>query len=190
MVFVMSSEAPQQYSQAVFTGGCFWTLEAVFKRLNGVKQAQSGFVWMDAGLPPRESEQRYPVQKMEAVWVQWDPSVVSLEVLSQVLLTITSPSLVGWEHISEMSGARSAIFVESPAHKDAALAVVEERRNAPTGLPVYTEVIGWLPAWVEAPAFDQKYYERNPTESFCRSIVRPKLDKVAQQFAHWWKLNP
>lgn len=181
--------APRR-QQAVFTGGCFWTLEAVFRRLRGVQGVRPGFVWMAAGLPPKESPQRYPVEKMEGVWVEWDPDALGLGVLVEVLLSITSSSLVSWEGISEMSGARSAVFVEGLTDAGPALAVIEHHRNAPTGLPVYTEVIPWLPAWVAAPAFDLNYFEKNPKESFCRSIVQPKMDRVAQRFAAWWEPRP
>lgn len=179
-----------ELSQAVFTGGCFWTLEAVFRRLKGVKSARPGTVWMAAGLPPQESPQRYPVEKMEAVWVEWDPAEIGMDVLTEVLLTITSPSLVAWGFISELSGARSAIFTASAMDVAAAESVVQPLRDAPTGLPVYTQVIPWLPAWVPAPAFDLGYYERNPGEGFCRSIIQPKLDRMAHRFAPWWQGSP
>lgn len=177
-------------SQAVFTGGCFWTLEAVFRRLEGVQSVRSGFVWMAAGLPPTESPLRYPVEKMEGVWVEWDPARIDLGVLVEVLLSITSPSLVSWEGISEMSGARSAVFVQDLAACDPALAIIRSHREAPTGLPVYTEIIPWLPAWVPAPAFDIDYFERNPQESFCRSLIQPKLDRVSKRFADRWVAKP
>ncbi len=176
--------------QAVFTGGCFWTLEAVFQRLLGVTKVEPGFVWMGAGLPPQESPNRFPVEKMEAVWVEWDPAQITLEILTEVLLSITSASLAPWETISEMSGARSAIFLEGPDATGPALEVVDRHLSAPTGLPIHTQVIPWLPAWVPAPAFDLGYYERNPRESFCRSIIQPKLDRLAHQFSPWWQNSP
>jgi len=182
----MSSVPDSPRPQAVFTGGCFWTLEAVFQRLRGVVSVRPGTVWMAMGLPPQESAQRYPVEKMEAVWVEWDPAEIDLGVLTDVLLTITSPSLVSWDVMSELSGARSAIFTAEADDVAAAEAVIQPLREAPTGLPVYTQVIPWLPAWVAAPAFDLNYFDRNPQESFCRSQIRPKFDRVAHRFSPWW----
>ncbi len=173
--------------QAVFTGGCFWTLEAVFRRLKGVKSVESGYVWMKAGLPPEESLARHKVEKMEGVWVQWDSNVISLEILTEVLLSITSPSLSSWETLSEMSGARSAIFVSIGEDIRGANAAIERKKNSSPEIPVYTQVISWLPGWQAAANFDVDYFEKNPAESFCRSIVMPKLERVAARFEQWWQ---
>lgn len=166
------------------TGACFWTLEAVFGRLAGVRACMVGHVWMAGGLPAQESTQRFPAERMEALAFDWDPSALPPHAVVQVLLETTSAHLAGWEVLDELSGMRSMIagipvgLLERFAEALEAIGSSKESRP-------HTQLLTATPGFQEAPAFDQRFHERKPGDGFCRSIIAPKLERLASIVPQW-----
>ena len=167
-----------------FTGGCYWTTEAVFERVVGVEKVIPGQVWLKAGTPVRTSVERYPVERVEAVEVHWDPRVVGIEGLVEVLLAATSPSLARWDaDLSEMSGLRSAVLVADEADALRALVAKETAKaQANPAEPVFTEVAHLIPDFMPAPESEWGFFRNHPRDGFSCSLIAPKLERLALKF--------
>lgn len=169
-----------------FTGGCYWTTEAVFERVVGVEKVIPGQVWFKSGLPVQESKDRYPAERIEAVEVHWDPREVSIQDLVEVLLAATSPSLARWDtDLTEMSGLRSTVLAAD--ENDALLALKAKesaQAQASPAEPVYTQVAHLVPNFVPAPESEWGFYRNRPQDGYSCSLIAPKLERLAEEFGH------
>lgn len=169
----------------LITGTCFWTLEAIFCRLPGVQEVRCGHLWMASGVPVRESKDRSPVEKMEAIQLEWDPALLSAHDVLGVLLSTTSAHLAGWDVLDEMSGMRSMIAgIPEPLLSDFQKAL-EDLKQGLAEKP-HTQLTCLRPEWVVASQWDQGYFSCRPKDGFSVSIIEPKLLRVREKFAHLW----
>lgn len=166
----------------IFSGGCFWSLEAVFQHIRGVRATEVGYTWMEPGLPAKASSERFPALRMEVVRVTWDTSQLELSRLLEIFFSTTSPTLIRWDLIEEFSSSRSGIFVEDNNHLPLVLEYLEALRQSKSyDLPLHTQVFEGC-VFEPAADTDQDFYLRNPSDGFCRSIVAPKLAKLVRCF--------
>lgn len=169
----------------LITGTCFWTLEAIFSRLSGIDAVRSGHIWMGSGVPVKESKERYPVEKMEAIRLEWDPTLLPAHDILGVLLNTTSAHLAGWELLDEMSGMRSLIAgIPEQWMKDFQSAL-EKLKLGLVDKP-HTQLTSLVPEWVAASDWDQGYFSCRPRDGFSVSIIEPKLRRIREKFAHLW----
>lgn len=84
-------------------------MQAVLQRIDGVTATLPGYVWLAAGIPGQESLERHGAERVEGVLVNWDPLVIPTRKLVEIFLSTSSPGLVRWEHLHELSKVRSAL---------------------------------------------------------------------------------
>jgi peptide-methionine (S)-S-oxide reductase len=153
--------APQT-EEATFAAGCFWHVEAIFRRIDGVTAVTSGYTGGSVANPTYEQVCADGTGHAEAVRVTFDPARVSYQRLLEVFWREhdpTTPNRQGWDVGSQY---RSAIFYHSPAQQAAALASKEElAKSGRHRNPIVTQV---LPAGTFYPAEErhQRYYEKHP----------------------------
>lgn len=150
-----------------FGGGCHWCTEGVFQALRGVGQVDQGFV---QSKPPADAW-------AEAVIVQFDPAVISLETLVEVHLRTHSAK----GDYSPGGRYRSAIYVFAADQRTAATraiaALSDETKTPPRTLVL--PFIGFRPS----DARFQNYYRNDPDRPFCRRYIDPKLEYIRRHFA-------
>lgn len=169
---------------AVFAGGCFWGVEAVFEHVKGVKQASSGY----AGGSPVTA--KYPMvssgmtDHAEAVKVVYDPSKVSYGQLLKVFFSVAhDPTQLNRQGPDTGTQYRSEIFHANAAQKQAATAYISQLDQAKVfGKPIVTKVSS-LKAFYPAESYHQDYARLNPNDAY---IVRNDAPKVV----HLKKLFP
>lgn len=184
------SSSRQNTKTAIVAGGCFWCVEAVFQRVRGVVSVESGYVWMTQALPSVEDTHRSPHSRMEAVRLVWDPAQVSLVNLLDVFYATSSAGLVDWTNPAGMSRFRSGVFLDDPDDIEAALAHREGVTVDPEdGGPVKTQILP-LPFFRAAEPLERNFYQRNPKDGFCRSIIEPKLKKLLRCFPDIVRASP
>ena len=161
---------------AVFAGGCFWGVEAVFEHVKGVKDASSGYAGGNA------ITARYPLvssgrtQHAEAVKVVYDPAQVSYGDLLKVFFTVAhDPTQLNRQGPDVGPQYRSAIFYRNAAQKaasDAYIAVLE--RSGKLGKPVVTQVVP-LDKFYRAEAYHQDFARKNPNHPYIVYHDAPKV---------------
>jgi peptide-methionine (S)-S-oxide reductase len=161
---------------AVFAGGCFWGVEAVFEHVKGVKDASSGYTGGNA------LTARYPVvssgqtQHAEAVKVVYDPRQVSYGQLLKVFFTVAhDPTQLNRQGPDVGPQYRSAIFYRNAAQKagaDSYIAALE--RGGTLGKPVVTQVVP-LDKFYPAEPYHQDFARKNPNHPYIVYHDAPKL---------------
>ena len=169
--------------KAVFAGGCFWGVEAVFEHVRGVKDVRSGYAGGKAKTASYETVSGGDTGHAESVEVTFDPSVVSYEQLLDVLFTVAhDPTQLNRQGPDEGTQYRSAIFFANDEQRNAAAAYIEKataEKRFPQ--PIVTEVSA-LDKFYPAEAYHQDYLKHHPKEPYIVYNDLPKLAALKEKF--------
>ncbi len=169
---------------AILGGGCFWCLDAVYRNMQGVKEAVSGYAGGHVPNPSYEQVCAKTTGHVEVVKVVFDPSVVTFADILRVFFTIHDPTTKDRQGADVGPQYRSAIFFTSPEQEATAREVMAEvTAGGLYGGPVVTELAP-APVFYDAEPEHQDYYARNPWSGYCRAVVGPKVAKFRKTFSH------
>ncbi|MFP4687743.1 MAG: peptide-methionine (S)-S-oxide reductase MsrA [bacterium] len=172
-----------ELATATVGGGCFWCLEAVFKRIEGVQKVVSGYSGGQVENPSYRQVCSGQSGHAEVVQISFDPSVIGLRELLYIFFTIHDPTTRNRQGPDVGPQYRSVIFYHNPRQKEIAEEVVEElsEKNIYED-PIVTEISS-LDSFYPAAENHQDYYERNKSHNYCTAVINPKLDKAERIFA-------
>jgi len=168
---------------ATLGGGCFWCLEAVFDRLEGVISVESGYTGGKTLNPTYQDICGGDTGHAEVVRVTFDSSVIGYDDLLEVFFSIHDPTTLNMQGNDIGTQYRSVIYYHSPAQQVSAESIVS-RLTAEKAYahPIVTEI---SPAvqFYEAEPYHQEYFENNPRQPYCQYVVSPKVAKFRKKFA-------
>ena len=168
--------------RATFGGGCFWCVEAAFDVVDGVETVTSGYAGGHVEDPTYEAVCREETGHTEVVQVTYDPETIAYEDLLEVFFTIHDPTQVNRQGPDVGTQYRSAIFTHDDHQDELARAFVDSLESAGSyDDPIATE-IDPLETFYPAEEYHQNYFEKNPTDAYCRMHATPKIEKVRERF--------
>ena len=175
---------PDPSSQtAVLGGGCFWCLEAVFNRLQGVLQVESGYAGGHTENPSYESVCSGRTGHAEVVRVVFDPAVLSYRDLLRIFFSIHDPTTKDRQGNDLGTQYRSVIFAQNEAqHAEAQSVIAELTAQKIWDDGIVTQVVEGA-TFYPAENYHREYFERNPSQPYCQYVVAPKVAKFRKQFA-------
>jgi peptide-methionine (S)-S-oxide reductase len=168
---------------AVFAGGCFWGIEAVFEHVKGVKSAVSGYA---GGTVPNVSYEQVSSGETghaESVQVVYDPSQVSYGKLLQIFFSVGhDPTQLNRQGPDRGTQYRSAIFFKDAQQQKVAEAYIKQLTAAKTfSRPIVTQVAK-LGNFYEAEAYHQDYLAHHPNQLYIVINDQPKVAALKKQF--------
>ena len=168
---------------AVFAGGCFWCLEAIFEDLKGVEHVTSGFSGGTVANPSYEQVCTGTTGHAESVQITFDPSVISYHDLVQIFFAFHDPTTLNRQGADEGTQYRSAIFYTSPEQEKTAHAVIADlTKEKLFDRPIVTEVVPFK-AFYSAEKYHQEYYKKNAGQPYCQFVISPKVAKLKKLYA-------
>jgi peptide-methionine (S)-S-oxide reductase len=168
---------------AVLGGGCFWCLEAVFDRLQGVLMVESGYAGGHTQDPSYEDVCSGRTGHAEAVRVTFDPALLSYRELLRVFFSIHDPTTPDRQGDDVGTQYRSVIFPQNEEQSAEAMSVIEELTAQKIwDDPIVTQIAG-AAVFYPAEKYHQRYFERNGAQPYCQFVVAPKVAKFRKQFA-------
>ena len=168
---------------AVFAGGCFWGVQAVFQRVKGVTRAVSGYAGGSAASAQYEAVSRGATGHAESVQVTYDPAQISYSALLQVFFTVVhDPTQLNRQGPDVGPQYRSAIFYATPAQKASAQAHIDQLAAA-KAFPraIVTQVVP-LAGFYSAEAYHQDYLDKHPNDPYIVMHDWPKIVSLRKQF--------
>lgn len=173
---------------AVFAGGCFWGVEAVFEHIKGVKHVVSGYAGGSVVSPGYDLVSSGRTGHAESVRVTFDPRVVSYDTLLEVFFRVAhDPTELNRQGPDVGTQYRSAIFTTSPAQDARAKAVIAQITAAKVyRKPIVTELKP-LDKFYEAEAYHQNYLYTHTDQPYIVYNDLPKLDALKKQFGALWE---
>ena len=167
---------------AVFAGGCFWCLEAVFVRVQGVRSVESGYMGGTIKNPAYREVCMGTTGHAEVVRVTFDPQEVSYGELLEVFFAIHDPTTLNQQGNDVGTQYRSAIFYSSDEQKREAEKIIAGLEKSKTWKnPIVTQVAP-ATAFYKAEDYHQDYFASNPNQPYCQFIVAPKVRKFLKSF--------
>jgi peptide-methionine (S)-S-oxide reductase len=169
---------------AVLGGGCFWCLEAVFQRIEGVAEVTSGYAGGHEPEPTFRQVCTGTTGHAEVVRIRFDPEELPYDEMLRIFFTIHDPTTPDRQGADVGPQYRSIILYDSPGQEEAARRVIREiEEDGPWEDPVVTQVEP-LEAFHPAEPEHHDYYDRNREQPYCQVVVAPKVAKARKAFAH------
>ncbi|HYW31916.1 MAG TPA: peptide-methionine (S)-S-oxide reductase MsrA [Gemmatimonas sp.] len=173
---------------AVFAGGCFWGVEAVFRHVRGVSSAVSGYAGGTVAGPSYEQVSNGSTGHAEAVQVVYDPRVVAYGALLRVFFSVAhDPTELNRQGPDVGTQYRSAIFTRNKEQGAAVTAYIGQLTAAGAFRnPIVTEVAPLTKFW-KAESYHQNYLASHRTQPYIVYNDLPKLDALKRQFAELYR---
>ena len=162
----------------ILGAGCFWCVEAVFARIDGVCKVTSGYMGGALINPTYEAICTGTTGHAEVVKVAFDPAFVSLDTILDWFWRSHDPTTLNRQGADSGTQYRSAIFYENEEQR----AVAEASRRAADASgrfpsPIVTEITA-ASAFYPAEGYHQDFYANNRSQPYCRFVIDPKMEKL------------
>ena len=155
---------------AYLAGGCFWCVEAIFQRVNGVKELTNGYCNGLTQNPSYEEICGGQSNHAEVLKVDYDEQQISYSELLEVFVATHDPTSLNQQGADKGTQYRSAVFYTNDSQKQIATSIIGAIKGAVTEI---TELDIFYPA----ESYHQNYYNNNPGNPYCQFVIKPKLEK-------------
>lgn len=172
-----------QKDTAIFAGGCFWCVEAIFQQLTGVDTVISGYIGGTTFNPTYEEVCTGKTGHAEAIQIIYDPSLISFRELCEIFYVTHDPTTLNRQGADVGTQYRSGIFFLTPEQGKIATQVKQEVDASGTyPKPVVTEITQ-ASAFYPAETYHQNYFNQNQNNNpYCQAVIVPKVQKFQKTF--------
>ncbi len=165
-------------------GGCFWCTEAVFVRVRGVTDVESGYCnGLQARQPSYEEVCRGDTGYNEVVRLRYDPALISLPDLLTIFCSIHDPTSLNRQGNDVGTQYRSGVYFSQPSDEAVILQSLRDLQ-ASFSQSLVTEVQALRHYW-PAEDYHQDYFFNHPNQGYCAFVVAPKVAKLEKHFSQW-----
>ncbi|MDC0645865.1 peptide-methionine (S)-S-oxide reductase MsrA [bacterium] len=159
-------------------GGCFWCVEAVFQRIDGVLNVIPGYAGGHVNNPSYREICTGKTGHAEVARIEFDPNIISYKQLLNVFWQAHDPTTLNKQGADIGTQYRSVIFYHSEEQKSVAeksIKSANESKYWPN--PIQTEITE-INSYTDAEDYHDNYYNENPNQPYCQFVIKPKLDKL------------
>lgn len=169
---------------ATFGGGCFWCIEAIFQRLNGVSKVVSGYSGGHKENPTTEEVYEGNTGHAEVVQINFNPDIISYEMLLKIFFVMHDPTTLNRQGNDIGDEYRSVIFYHDENQKMIAEKLKNEYATNIWDKKIVTQIIKFDKFWSAGPDH-QDFYNKNRGAGYCQVIINPKIQKLRKQFSKY-----
>jgi peptide-methionine (S)-S-oxide reductase len=172
---------------AVFAGGCFWGVEAVFEHVKGVTNVVSGYSGGTAATASYDLVSAGRTGHAEAVRITYDPTRITYGRLLKIFFSVAhDPTQLNRQGPDTGAHYRSAVFYADAEQKRIVESYIDQLNGAKVfGRRIVTQV-GALNSFHQAEAYHQDYAARHPDQPYIKSHDLPKVENLRKQFPEWY----
>ena len=171
--------------KAILGGGCFWCLEAVYQRVQGVQHVISGYAGGHIENPSYEAVCSESTGHAEVVQIEFDPTVVTYRQLLEIFFVIHDPTTLNYQGNDVGTQYRGAMFYADEEQHQLFKAALERAKDNWDG-ELVTEIVPIETFWI-GEEYHQDFFAKNPNQGYCNAVVSPKMAKVRKAFASYVK---
>lgn len=167
----------------VLGGGCFWCTEAVYVKVRGVTDVESGYSNGTVERPTYEQVCTGTTGHNEVVKLSYDPAQISVRQILEIFFVIHDPTTLNRQGADTGTQYRSGIYYTTEEQKRVAQDLIREMTEDQLfGRPIVTEVLPLANYW-PAEEYHQDFFEKNPHQGYCVAVAAPKVAKFRKTFA-------
>lgn len=180
---IIETSASTNEQTAIFAGGCFWGVDAVFKHVKGVSEVVSGYAGGSAATANYKQVSEGLTSHAEAVQVRFNPDQVSYQQLLEVFFSVAhDPTELNRQGPDVGSQYRSAIFYTSADQQQAAQQHIQQLTATHTFRSAIVTQIVPLTKFYQAEGYHQNYLALHPMDPYIVIHDLPKLEQLRKQF--------
>ena len=168
----------------VLAGGCFWCLDATYRRIKGVTNVVSGYSGGDLQYPTYNQVSSGVSGHAECIQVTFDEAVIPTQTILDLFFTIHNPTTKNQQGADIGTQYRSAFFYANDTQKQAFTQAIK-RAQPQWDNPIVTEITQ-LTEFYPAEDYHQDYFAKNPESGYCHIVITPKLTKARAHFKEWF----
>ena len=163
----------------VLGGGCFWCIEAVYKRIEGITSTRPGYAAGGIDNPDYKQVCSGTTGHAEVVEIAYNPGLISMKAVLEIFWKAHDPTTPNRQGNDVGTQYRSIILYADEAQRSAAEASLAElAASGAYSNPPVTQIEALGTFW-PAEAYHKDYFEGNRTQGYCRVIIEPKLKKLS-----------
>jgi len=171
--------------EALLGGGCFWCLEAIFKRVKGVIETECGYSGGKRENPTYEQVCSGATGHAEVVKIKFDNEKIGYEEILEIFFFVHDPTQLNRQGADIGTQYRSVIFPLNKKQEEIAKKVVK-KLNPIFENKIVTTIEPFKAFW-KAESYHQNYYENNPYQGYCQVVISPKIEKFKKDFQKYLK---
>jgi len=172
----------ETFEKTTLGGGCFWCVEAVFEKLDGIEDAVSGYSGGHIKNPAYREVTTGNTGHAEVVQLTFDKNKISFEEILEVFFKTHDPTTLNRQGNDVGTQYRSVIYYHNNEQRETAEKYIQYLEGQ--GIyknPVVTEVKP-IDQFYRAEDYHQDYFAKNPNQPYCAFVVAPKVKKVEHLF--------
>ena len=163
-------------------GGCYWCVEAVYEKLEGVKSVVSGFSGGKNANPTYEEVCTGRTGHAEVVQITYDKTLTNLDEILQVFFTVHDPTTLNRQGADVGTQYRSVIFYANEEQKKEAQSIIGQLNTEKVYPSPIVTTLETLAQFYKAEDYHQNYYENNKSQPYCQMVIQPKIEKFEKIF--------
>ena len=178
-LFTFSQEPSMNQTElATLGGGCFWCVEAVYQRVDGVLSVKPGYAGGHVDNPSYRDVCSGKTGHAEVAKIEFDPDQISYQQILNVFWQAHDPTTLNKQGADVGTQYRSVIFYHSEKQKALAEnSKIEADESEYWPNPIVTEITK-INNYSDAEDNHDNYYRENPYQPYCQYVIKPKLDKL------------
>ena len=164
-------------------GGCFWCTEAVFVRVLGIEDVESGYCNGHTLQPSYQQVCGGDTGHNEVVKLVFDPAKISLREILEIFFVIHDPTTLNRQGADSGTQYRSGIYCSTPEQQVIASNLIQEMSQSGVYRSAIVTEVAPLANYWPAEDYHQDYFEKNPNQGYCMAVAAPKVAKFRKTFA-------
>ena len=155
---------------AYFAGGCFWCIEAIFQRVNGVLSLASGYCNGSTKNPTYQELCAGDSGHAEVLKIEFDETQISYTELLEIFVVVHDPTSLNQQGADIGVQYRSAVFYTDSKQRELAQSLIDSIKGAVTE-------VSPLDVFYVAEDYHQNYFNDNQNQPYCQMVILPKINK-------------
>lgn len=180
---VKLKESGMEEKRATFGGGCFWCTEAVFEEIKGVKEVVSGYSGGEVINPSYREVTSGRTGHAEVVQIVYYPEIISFPELLDIFFKTHDPTTLNRQGADVGTQYRSVIFYHDNEQKRLAETKIDQLNTSGFFKDPIVTSVEELENFYVAEDYHQDYFKKNPDQGYCSVVIKPKLNKMREDFS-------
>ena len=180
-------EANQKYETVTLGAGCFWCVEAIYSRVNGVISVTSGYSGGHVENPTYNDVCTGTTGHAEVIQVVYDPAVIPLAKILEIYFKTHDPTTMNRQGADIGTQYRSVIFYRNEEQKKVAEEIKAMLDKSGIWKDPIITIIEPFKNFYKAESYHQDYFENNSKQPYCQMVINPKVEKFEKLFKDYLK---
>lgn len=173
---------PASVDTLTLGGGCFWCVEAVYQRLDGVLSVEPGYSGGKTKNPSYEEVCTGLTGHAEVAQITFDNSKTSIDEILKVFFTVHDPTSLNKQGADVGTQYRSVIFYRNDQQRKIAKSIIDDLATENVyDKPIVTQLVPFT-VFYKAENYHKDYYNQHKDAPYCRMVIQPKLEKFEKVF--------